>query len=175
MRSAYERVGLERGKDKGFEGQLKASFWGASVNGVSGDIRALPARALPVMSLVLETAKFGLATSGLLKVRAGCLVRLFFFWRRLLSCLDLIHSEGRPLPKNQVFKMTPRLRDELWTAALLIPVAASNMRVCHSPWLLATDASLQWKAEVRAKIGAAFGEELWSWHHKTFVDSFALC
>ena len=46
------------------------------------------------------------------------------------------------------------------TSAVLISVAATNMRARPSPWLLATDASLQWEAGVQAWVGTALGREL---------------
>ena len=74
--------------------------------------------------------------------------------------MEQIYSEGRDLPRRQVFAMSDALKDELLSCALLAPVAATNLRTRPSPWLLATDASLDWQAEVRSWIGAAFGQEL---------------
>ena len=74
MRASYKEAGLERSEKKASENVTKASFWGAAVDGESGDVRALPSRALPVMSYVLEVSRIGLATQSLLDVIAGSLV-----------------------------------------------------------------------------------------------------
>ena len=158
--ASYKEAGLERSEKKAFENVTKASFWGASVNGESGDVRALPSRALPVMSYVLEVSRIGMATRALLDVIAGSLVSLFSFRRRLLSLLDLVYSEGRGLPRDLVFSLSDRLRDELCVAALLVATAATNLRARHSPLLLASDASLEWEAGVETVVGEPFAKEL---------------
>ena len=122
------------------------------MNGTSGDVRALPTRAFPVMSLILAVARTGLGSRDLLDVLAGSLVSIFSFRRRLLSKLDLVYTEGRGLPRRQIFRFSDGLRDELVTSALLVPVAATNLRSRPSPWLLATDPSMEWEAEVRTVI-----------------------
>ncbi|CAE7720841.1 unnamed protein product, partial [Symbiodinium necroappetens] len=160
MRASYKEAGLERSEKKAFENVTKASFWGASVNGESRDVRALPSRALPVMSYVLEVSRIGLATRALLDVIAGSLVSLFSFRRRLLCLLDLVYSEGRGLPRDLVFSLSDRLRDELCVAALLVATAATNLRARHSPLLLASDASLEWEAGVETVVGEPFAKEL---------------
>ena len=81
---------------------------------------------------------------------------LLSFRRRLLSCLDLICSEGQGLPRHH----SVRLQDELWSCGILILVASTNLRARYSPILLATDASLDWEAGVKAQVGERFGEEL---------------
>ena len=88
------------------------------------------------------------------------MVSILAFRRRLLSKLELVYSEGRGLPGRRVFAMSAKLRDELLTCALLVPVAATNLRFRPSPWLLATDASLEWEAEVFAEIGPFLSLEL---------------
>ncbi|CAE7735652.1 unnamed protein product, partial [Symbiodinium necroappetens] len=133
MRRGYVAAGLERSEKKAFEAQTKASFWGAAVDGISGDVRALPTRALPVMSYILEISRLGLATRALLDLVAGSLVAIFAFRRRLLSLLNLIYTEGRGLPRDLVFTLSAGLRDELTTAAILISTAATNLRARASP------------------------------------------
>ena len=160
IRKSYAEAGLARNPDKAFEGEEQASFWRARIDGNSGDVRALPTRTLPLISLTLDLVRIGMATRGLLEVVAGCYVAVFSFRRRLLSCMELTYTEGQGLPRQQAFTMTPALKDELLLCALLAPIAAANLRTKPSPWLSATDASLDWQAEVRSWIGEAFGQEL---------------
>ena len=143
------------------------------MDSLSGDMRTLPTRALPVMSLILSVVRVGLASRDILDVLAGNLVSILSFGRRLLSKLDLIYSEGRGLPGRRVFVMRAWLRDELLTCALLIPVAATNMRFRPSPWLLATDAWLEWEAEVYSEIGPFLSLEL-GWLDLCGLGSFSL-
>ena len=77
MRAGYSAVGLERSAAKAFEDQTKASFWGAAVDGITGDVRALPSRAIPVMGYILEIVRVGMGTRALLDVVAGSLVSIF--------------------------------------------------------------------------------------------------
>ena len=130
------------------------------MDGVTGDVRALPSRALPVMSCVLEVSRIGLATRALLDLIAGSLVAIFSFRRRLLSLLDRIYTEGRGLPRDLVFALSPGLRDELTVSAILISTAATNLRARPSPVVLASDASLDWEAGVECSVGPAFSREL---------------
>ena len=46
------------------------------------------------------------------------------------------------------------------TCSILIAVAASNIRAKPSPWILASDASLQWEAGVQAWVGPDLAREL---------------
>ncbi|CAE7868529.1 ANK3 [Symbiodinium sp. KB8] len=160
MRQGYVTAGLERSEKKAFEAQTKASFWGAAVDGVSGDVRALPTRALSVMSYILEISRLGLATRALLDLVAGSLVAIFAFRRRLLSLLNLVYTEGRGLPRDLVFTLSAGLRDELTTAAILISTAATNLRARASPVLVASDASLEWEAGVENEVGPTMAREI---------------
>ena len=63
------------------------------------------------------------------------------------------------MPRHQVFRLSVRLQDELWSCGILILVASTNLRARYSPILLATDASLDWEAGVKAQVGERFGEE----------------
>ena len=160
MRRGYTAAGLERSEKKAFEAQTKASFWGAAVDGTSGDVRALPTRALPVMGYIVEISRLGLATRALLDLVAGSLVAIFAFRRRLLSMLNLIYTEGRGLPRDLVFTLSTSLRDELMTSAILISTAATNLRARASPVLVASDASLEWEAGVEAEVGPGMAREI---------------
>ena len=160
MRRGYLQAGLQRSEKKAFEGVTKASFWGAAVDGESGDVRALPTRALPVMGYILEISRLGLATRALLDLVAGSLVAIFSFRRRLLSMLNLVYTEGRGLPRDLVFSLSPGLRDELTASAILICTAATNLRARPSPVLVATDASLEWEAGVETEIGPLLSREI---------------
>ena len=110
VRQAYQDVGLPTNDDKSFAGVTKAEFWGAAVDGASGDVRALPSRALPLMSLMVSVAKLKFCTRALLESIAGSLVALFTFRRRLLSLLNLIYSEPRRYERTQVFPMSSSLQ-----------------------------------------------------------------
>ena len=81
IRELYQRVGLERNPEKAFQGEEVATFWGARIDGNTGDVRALPSRTLPLISLTLDLVRVGFATRGLLEVIAGCYVSVFSFRR----------------------------------------------------------------------------------------------
>ena len=93
---------------------------------------------------------------GLLESLAGSLVALFTFRRRLLSLLNLIYTEPRNYQRNQVFAMSSGLQEELWTCALLILFAVTNLRAS----LVATDASNSWRTMVHTHLGADFSLEV---------------
>ena len=74
MDSQYDAVGLISHKEKGFRGETQGSFWGVDIDGEEGLLRGSLKRAIPLVGILIRTAKLGHASVGLLQILAGSIV-----------------------------------------------------------------------------------------------------
>ena len=77
--------------DKLFEAELASEFWGASVQGEIGHVRAALRRLVPLIDITIRIARMGLATVGLLQTLSGSWCSVLQFRRRMLSLLDEVY------------------------------------------------------------------------------------
>ena len=160
MDSQYDAVGLISHKEKGFRGETQGSFWGVDIDGEEGLLRGSLKRAIPLVGILIRTAKLGHASVGLLQILAGSIVSLFLFRRRFLAILDYIYRACRGRNDRDIVKLSGRALSELLVAATLIPIAVSNLRAQKKPRVIATDASSWGIGAVVADAPLAFVEEL---------------
>lgn len=160
MEDRYGEVGLIAHKGKGFRDSLNASFWGVDIDGDVGLLRGSLKRAIPLFGLVLRIARLGYITAGLLQVICGSVVSLFLFRRRLLSVLDLVFQACRGRADGDIVQLSGKMKSELLTLALLLPVAVSNLRAKIQERIVATDASSWGEAAVVAKAPFKVCKEL---------------
>ena len=141
MEEKYESVGLLPHKDKAFRDEEQSTFWGVDLDGRAGLIRGSLKRAIPIMGILLRTAKLGVATVGLIQILSGSIVSLFLFRRRFLSVLDYLYRSCRGREDADIVKLSGRTISEILVAASLIPVAVTNLRAKIMPRVCASDAS----------------------------------
>ena len=76
----------------------------------------------------MRVIALGLSTVGLLKALCGSWTSIFLIRRRLLSVMDLIFvAAGSAEPEN-VVRLSPELKSELWVLICLGPFAAVDLR-----------------------------------------------
>ena len=160
MDSQYDAVGLISHKEKGFREETHGSFWGVDIDGEEGLLRGSLKRAIPLVGILIRTAKLGYASVGLLQILAGSIVSLFLFRSRFLAILDYIYRACRGRNDRDIVKLSGRALSELLVAATLIPIAVSNLRAQKKPRVIATDASSWGIGAVMADAPLAFVEEL---------------
>lgn len=160
MHDIYRRVGLEAHPTKGFADEEVAEFWGASVDGLEGLVRANIKRAISLTWVTSQVAKMQVCSVGLLEVLAGGYVSLFCFRRRLMSLLDLIYVMQAGRDRKDVVRLCPAAVDELWSLVLLAPLAVTDLRASFSDRIFMVDASNWGDAVVGAKLHGKMSEEI---------------
>ncbi len=141
MHSMYKQVGLDAHPTKGFADQTTAEFWGASVDGTTGLIRANVARSISLVWVTSQVARMGVCSVGLLEVLAGGYVSIFGFRRRMMSLLDLVYVMQAGRDSREVVRLSAAAVDELWSLVVLCPLAVTDLRSHFSDQVYMVDAS----------------------------------
>ncbi|CAE7335394.1 Khsrp, partial [Symbiodinium sp. CCMP2456] len=144
---------------KVFQEQAQASFWGVTVCGMSGWLKPNAHRLWSLVLVTLRTVELGLATQHLLESLAGCWISIFVLRRRLLSAMSLIFQAAAAGDPNVIVRLSPELRAELASFALLGPLCAVNLRAQVDPSVTATDASSSHQAAARAPLPQPIADE----------------
>ncbi|CAK0846241.1 unnamed protein product [Prorocentrum cordatum] len=124
-RASYGRAQVAISSDKAHLRQLRVERMGASVDGVTGRIGAPLSKALSACGLAIATLGVDLVPWRLAMTVLGRLVRVFEFRRPLLSILNAVWRLSEPRAKVY---LTREMREELMTALLVIPLAATSLR-----------------------------------------------
>jgi hypothetical protein len=160
MHAMYNRVGLEAHPTKGFEDEVHGTFWGAQVDGRAGLVQANVARAASLAWVVSQVARLGVCTVGLLEVIAGGFVAIFTFRRRMMSLLDLVYACQSGRDRRDVVRLPPAAVDELWSLAILCPLAVADLRADFCPSVFMVDASNWGEAVVEADLAGDMQAEI---------------
>ena len=160
MHAMYNSVGLDAHPTKGFSDEVRASFWGADVDGDEGLIRGNVVRAASLCWITAKVASLGVSSIALLEIIAGGFVALFCFRRRMMCLLDLIYSVQAGRSRDDVVSLPSALVDELWCLALLSPLAVTDLRARYSDTVYMVDASNWGDAVVSADLGAGMQSEI---------------
>eukprot|EP00438_Fugacium_kawagutii_P035715 Skav234674 [mRNA] locus=scaffold1131:475680:480491:- [translate_table: standard] len=160
MKEEYLRRELTPHPAKTFEGEDKAEFWGASLDGIKGTCRANPKRIIPVMALTSSVARLGYASVALLQAVAGAWVSIFQFRKRLMCLLDQIYVAQHGRTQDQVVRLSGSLVDELWMLVCLGTLAVADLRAESLGELHLSDAAEEMKASVSVEIPKEFAREV---------------
>ena len=135
-------LGLLPHEGKTFYGSVDSEFWGASLNGQKGQVRANLKRVIPVVYATLGVLKLGICTVSLLEILIGCWTSIFLFKRRLLSLLNVCYDAlQRQEDRRSVLRLSGALKDELLLVLGLAPLAATYLSARDSAYLYESDAS----------------------------------
>ena len=156
---AYRTAPLEVSEKKVFHEQVQASFWGVTVCGMSGWLKPNAHRLWSLVLVTLRTVELGLATQHLLESLAGCWISIFVLRRRLLAAMSLIFQAAAAGDPNVIVRLSPELRAELASFALLGQMCAVNLRAQVEPSVTATDASSSHQAAARAPLPQPVADE----------------
>ena len=149
----YKMLGLLPHEGKTFYGSVDSEFWGASLNGKKGQVRANLKRVIPVVYATLGVLKLGICTVSLLEILIGCWTSIFLFKRRLLSLLNVCYDAlQRQEDRRSVLRLSGALKDELLLVLGLAPLAATYLSARDSAYLYESDASTWGVAVCRARL-----------------------
>ena len=156
----YDEACLETNPKKRFSNQLMGRYWGVEIDGEKGLLRASSTRLWGTMLISLRVAQLGLATISLLETLAGSWIALLAPRRRFLCLMDVIFDALSVDDQKAVVRLSAELKGELLSLAILAPLATMDLRAVFSDKLIATDASLDCIAAVRATIPLHLSKEL---------------
>ena len=157
--AGYDSARLRYSDKKTFEDKTQASFWGVDCCGVSGLIRANPARYWPLVLITVRVLQLGLATRSLLESLLGSWVSVFMIRRRMLSLVELCFQAVRGGTPQSILRLSPELKAELASFVCLGHLAVVDLRAQPLSTVIASDASSSWQAAVSAEVAPAVVEE----------------
>ncbi len=149
----YKELGLIPHEGKTFCGSVQSEFWGASLDGEKGLVRANLKRVIPVVYATLGILRLGVCTVSLLEILVGCWTSIFLFKRRLLSVLNVCYEAlQRQVDRRSVIRLSQALKEELLLVVALAPLAATFLAARDSSYLYESDASTWGVAVCRARL-----------------------
>lgn len=160
MAAVYSKVGLKANDSKRFRAETRSQFWGVSLDGTEGLLRAQVEKALPIAMLTSQIASLGVASRKLLEVLAGSWTAILQVRKRCMCLLDEMFKEIVAHDYNTVFALAEETVAELWSLVFLAPVFASDLKAQPSAALSLVDASMEWEAEVECDVSEPLAAEL---------------
>ena len=149
---AYEKARLIANQTKAFQNEAHSKFWGIELDGSRGMVRPARTRLWPLIAVTTRVASLGVATVGLLKTLCGSWTSVVLLRRRLLSIMSLLFAASNCGALEDVVKLSPELKSELWCLASVGPVVAVDLRAEPAGFVSATDASTWGGAGVRTEV-----------------------
>ena len=159
-RAAYVKANLPHNPKKGFVDEPLSRFWGIEIDGLKGILRASSLRMWPTCLITMRVCSLGLATVGLLEALAGSWVALLSVRRRLFSIMEVIFEPLGIEDQKAVVRLSPELKDELLSFVILGRLAMINLRARAADFVVATDASTEAIAAVKAPLCEPMVREL---------------
>ena len=160
LQKAYSSVHLPNNPKKAFKEEVLAKFWGVEIDGDKGLLRCSNSRLWPTAVITMRVCSLGLATIGLMEALAGCWVALLGVRRRLFSLLCLIFEPLGVDDQKAVIRLSSEMISEMSLLVILGPLAVVNLRAKHADFVVATDASCDTLAAVRADVAPTISQEL---------------
>lgn len=138
---AYGSNGLEANLKKSFFNQECSRFWGVELDGKAGLLRSSSYRLWPLIAITMRVVLMGTASVKLLEVLAGSWIAILVIRRRMLCLMNIIFDPLAIAEDNRIIRLSPALKDELCSLAVLGPLASYDLRAEFRGYVGATDAS----------------------------------
>ena len=160
-RQAYASVGLCPEEKKTFIAQENADFWGATIQGEIGRVRAHREITIRTMTLVVALLQQRTATARVWVAIVGLVVYVSLYARAALSFLDVIFHEAAAFAPGEVFIPSRRARAELAVWLAFVPFMSVDLRAKFDSRVFATDASSRSCAAVLSQLPVGLVQEIW--------------
>ena len=141
-RDRYRALNLPRSEKKAFDKAYEFKAWGTSINSQTGRAGAPKEKLRQIETLATSLLRGGYATKKALQKLIGLFVHPFMHRRECMSVFHHIYLYIEHIPDGKLVRLPHHVRDELLTACLLLPLAASSIRWPVSTQISASDASL---------------------------------
>eukprot|EP00438_Fugacium_kawagutii_P015754 Skav233443 [mRNA] locus=scaffold1486:339543:342293:- [translate_table: standard] len=165
-RAQYAALGLPRSEKKAFDKQYQFKAWGTAVDSKTGSVSAPVEKLRQIESLTVALLDHGVASKKALQKLMGLYIHPFMHRR---ECMSIFHHAYRyvdNLPEIGTFKLPQSIRDELVTAAVLLPLTGCNIRWPVSVQISATDASLVRGGRAACITSKGFAKSLYRFGEK---------
>lgn len=129
---AYKAVKLIQHEHKQQRNQVSGVILGADFDGLEGIVMAPRSRLSILILITCEIARRGTCTPRLLATILGCWIHALLFRRVLFAVLHEVFQQGRGLPQDKLFRLSPQAINELLLISALGPCAQTNLRVGYS-------------------------------------------
>ena len=140
-RLAYARAGLDRSEAKAFEQVPRFRAWGADFDGIVGELAAPLMGRRQLFRIVMRLCAVRVATRRMLQQVQGFFANAFGFRRCLFSLLHHCYTFTAALPETGWNRVPQPILEELWAAAMHLPMAVADLRRPVATVLKATDAT----------------------------------
>lgn len=160
-RQAYDKWNLPRSKKKSFDKEYCFKAWGTQVNSECGSVSTPPEKLRQIEALTASLLHLGKATKKSLQKLVGVFIHPFMHRRDCMCIFHHIYRYIDRMPEFEIVKIPHHIRDELLTAALLLPLAYANIRWPISIQIAATDASSTRGGRASCITSRAFAKTLY--------------
>lgn len=160
MVQAYEAAGLVANSKKRFRDEVRSHFWGISLDGGSGLVRAQLERVIPAALLTARLARPGFGERKLLETLAEMWTAILHIRRPCMCILEAFFEEIQTHEYGQPFALSAEGIQECWMLTTLAPLFCSDLRAAVHPEVALVDASNEAEAEVVTEVEKTLAEEL---------------
>ncbi len=161
--AAYRAANLPRAERKSVRRQVRATLWGATVDGQEGWVAASDAIRLRAFALTMQVLDLPLTSVFLLMSVLGLWTHVLLFRRVGFALLDAVFRVARSENPRQYFVLPATARAELAALVGLCPGFVQDLRASVATRVTATDASSRWAAIVEGYVSTDVAQELWRW------------
>ena len=159
--AAYHSIGLTAEEKKTFVARDTADFWGATIQGDIGRVRAHREVTIRTVTLVVALVRKRRATARVWKAVFGLVVYVSLYARPALSFLDVVFHEAEAFEPGVVFIPSRRALAELAVWLAIVPFMSVDLRSPADTRVFATDASSRTCAAVVTRLLADLCREIW--------------
>ena len=141
-RSRYQELQLPRSEKKAFDKEYHFKAWGTCVCSQTGRIGSPQEKLRQVETLATELVREGLATKKALQKLIGLFIHPFMHRRECMGLFHHVYAFIDQMPDKGLRKLPPYdVKDEILSAALVLPLAEASARWPVSIQISASDAS----------------------------------
>ena len=152
---------MPRSLKKAFDKEYSFKAWGTEVCLASGRVGGPLKRLRQIEELTVQLVSQKYTTKKAMQKLVGLYVYPFMHRRKYMSIFHHVYLYIENLPEGVPRKIPQYIVDELLTAALLLPLAAANIRWPVSIRLAATDASTAGGGRASTLTSRAFAKALY--------------
>lgn len=162
-RDRYAELGLPRSEKKAFQKEYSFKAWGTCVDSKSGRVGAPVTKLRQIEMLTTPIISSGRITKKALQKLIGLYVHPFMHRRECMCIFHHTYLYMDKMPECEERRIPHYVRDELYAAALLLPLSASNARWPVSTQVAATDASSTGGGRASTITTRTFAKSLYRW------------
>lgn len=140
-REHYARLNLPRSAKKAFDKAYSFTAWGTHVDSETGRVGIPHLKARQLEELLTHIVRARFCSKKALQKLLGLYVHPFMHCRLAMSVFDRVYLFVEHMPEQGLVKIPHHICDELLQAAVVLPVATSNIRRPIIARISATDAS----------------------------------